>query len=47
MRRVLTTALELVGMGCVTAGAAIVNLSAGLIVGGLCAIGVGYLVGDQ
>lgn len=47
MRRALTTALELIGAGCVTAGAATVHLAAGLIVGGLCAIGVGYLVGDQ
>jgi hypothetical protein len=47
MRRALTTALQLMGMASVTAGAAAVNLAAGLIVGGLCAFGVGYLIGDQ
>lgn len=43
MREKLTTALELAGCASVTAGAALIDVSAGLITGGVLAVAVGVL----
>lgn len=45
MRERLTTLLELVGLGAVTAGAALIYVPAGFITGGVLAVGVGVLLG--
>ena len=43
MRQVVTTVLELVGFGCVVAGAWLVFFPAGLVVCGACLLTVGFL----
>lgn len=43
VRGALTTALELVGLGAVTAGAAVLNPAAGLITGGVLAVTLGVV----
>lgn len=46
MRAALTTALEIAGMAAITAGAAMIWLPVGLIVGGLCLLAVGLFGGS-
>lgn len=41
----VSTGLELVGAGLVTAGVALIYVPAGFITGGLLAMGLGYLLG--
>lgn len=43
--RLFTTLLEVVGMAAVTAGAGLVSLWLGLVVGGLCLIVLGGFLG--
>lgn len=45
MRDKLTTLLELVGLGAVTTGAALIDPAAGFIVGGAFAVLVGFVLG--
>lgn len=45
MRARLTTASELVGAALVTIGAVLMWLPAGIVVGGLLLIGIGWLLG--
>lgn len=45
MRQLVTTVLEVAGLGSVTTGAAMVEPAAGWIVGGVSAVLVGYLAG--
>jgi hypothetical protein len=46
MRNALTTAVEVVGAVAITAGAAMVAVPAGLVVGGVFAIVAGYLFAE-
>lgn len=45
MREHVTTALEIAGMAAITAGAALIWLPVGLIVGGVCLLAVGLFGG--
>jgi hypothetical protein len=45
MRQKLTTALEVAGLVSLTIGAGMLSLAVGCIVGGACAVLVGYLEG--
>jgi len=47
MRDLITTALEVLGATAVCVGVFTINLSAGLIAAGLCAIGAGALGGRR
>jgi hypothetical protein len=47
MRSVLTTLSEIGGAALVTLGAFLFAHSLGLVVGGLCLIGIGYLLGRE
>ena len=44
--RVFTTALQLVGLGAIVAGVAMIWVPAGLIVAGVAAVVVGHLLDD-
>lgn len=46
MRDYVTTALEVAGMAAITAGAALIWLPVGLIVGGLCLLAVSLFGGS-
>jgi hypothetical protein len=46
MRNVLTTCAEVVGAMAITAGAALVAVPLGLVVGGVFAIAAGYLFAE-
>jgi hypothetical protein len=45
MRQAMTTLLELVGIGLIAWGAAMIAVPAGLIVAGVGCVAVGYLAG--
>ena len=47
MRAFLTSVLEVAGFGLVTAGAVLVALPLGLVVGGVSLILIGYLTGRR
>jgi hypothetical protein len=47
MRSIITTALEVIGLASITAGAMLASVPAGLIVGGIFAVGLGYLRGAE
>lgn len=47
MRSFITTALEVLGLAAVTAGAALAWAPAGLMVGGTLCVGLGYWLGDR
>ena len=47
MRSKITTALEVVGLSSITAGATMYSTALGLVVGGVFAVGLGFLWGNQ
>lgn len=47
MRERVTTALEVGGFGCITAGVAMFSPAAGLIAGGVFAVVIGVLEGQK